>query len=106
MSFRKLKFENYKNFLEATQHDNKIKYPEKDEININSSFNYKIKRKEFIKNNKLKLKAQQRFKSETHNVFTKEINKITLSSNNDKIMHSTDLIETYIWNEQMEQAKI
>ena len=35
-----------------------------------------------VKNNKLILKANQRFKSEKHNVFTKEINKIALSSNN------------------------
>ena len=31
---RKLKFENYKNCLEATQLDNKIKYLEKNKINI------------------------------------------------------------------------
>ena len=35
-----------------------------------------------VKNNKLILKANQRFKSEKPNVFTKEINKIALSSNN------------------------
>ena len=33
---RKLKFEKYKNRLEATQLDNKIKYLEKNEINIDS----------------------------------------------------------------------
>ena len=52
--------------------------------------------KEFIKDNKLILKTQQRFKSERHNVFTEEINKIALSSNDDKRMQSIDLIETYI----------
>ena len=31
---------------------------------------------EIIKNNKLILKTQERFKSEMYNVFTKEINKI------------------------------
>ena len=36
------------------------------------------------KNNKIVSKSQQRFKSEKHNVFTKEINKIALSSNDDK----------------------
>ena len=41
---------------------------------------------EFVKNNKLILKTQQRFKSERLNVFTEEINKIALSSNNDKRM--------------------
>ena len=64
-----LQFENCKNCLEATQLDNKINYH---------------KDKEFIKTNKLILKTQQRFKSERHNVFTKEINKMALSSNDYK----------------------
>ena len=50
---------------------------------------------EFIKNNKLILKTQQRFRSEKHNVFTKEINKIALSSNDDKRIQSIDLVKTY-----------
>ena len=37
--------------------------------------------------NKIKLKSQQRFKSEAHSVYTEEINKIVLSSNDDKISH-------------------
>ena len=49
--------------------------------------------KEFIKNNKLILKTQQRFKSKRHNVFTEEVNKIALSSSDDKRMQSIDLIE-------------
>ena len=32
-----------------------------------------------------------------HNVFTKEINKITLSSNDDKRMQSIDWIESYAY---------
>ena len=53
--------------------------------------------KEFIKDNKLILKTQQRFTSERHNVFTKEINKISLSLNHDKRIQSIDLIETYAY---------
>ena len=53
--------------------------------------------KEFIKTNKLILKAEQRFRSEKHNVFTEEINKIALSLYDDKRMQSTDLIETYVY---------
>ena len=45
---RKLKFENYKNCLEATQLENKINYLEKNKIDIDSV-------KEFIKNNKSKI---------------------------------------------------
>ena len=37
------------------------------------------------------------FKSEKHNVFTEEINKIALSSNDDKRMQSIDSIETYAY---------
>ena len=43
------------------------------------------------------LKTQQRFDSERHNVFTEEINKIALSSNDDKRMQSIDSIETYAY---------
>ena len=50
-----------------------------------------------IKNNKLVLKPQQRFKSERHNIFSEEINKIALSSNDDKRIQSIDLIETYAY---------
>ena len=40
---------------------------------------------EFIKNNKLVLKSQkQRFRRVKQNVFTQEINKISLSANDDK----------------------
>ena len=39
---------------------------------------------------------QQRFKSKGHNVYTELINKIALSSNDDKRMQSIDLIETYV----------
>ena len=43
------------------------------------------------------LKTQQGLKSERHNVFTEEINKIALSSNDDKRMQSIDSIETYTY---------
>ena len=38
------------------------------------------------------LQTQQRLKSAWHNVFTEEINKIALSSNDDKRMQSIDSI--------------
>ena len=59
----------------------------------------KKKDKECIRNNKLILKTQQRFKSERPNVFTEEINKtnddLTIISNDHKRMQSLDSIETY-----------
>ena len=53
--------------------------------------------KEFIRHNKILLKTQQTFKSDRHNVFTEEINKISSSSNDDKRMQSNRniCIETY-----------
>ena len=71
---RKLKFENYKNCLEATQLENKVNHIEKNKIYIDR---IKKNHKEFIKKQKSILKTQQIFKSERHNVFTEEINKIT-----------------------------
>ena len=41
------------------------------------------------------LKTQQRFRSEKHNAFTEEINKIALNSSDNKIIQSIDSIETY-----------
>ena len=90
---RKLKFEDYKTCSEASHIKNKINHLEKFKIDAVS---FKEVHKKFIKNNKLILKTQQRFKSERHNVFTKEINKFALSSNDDKRMWSIDLIETYV----------
>ena len=84
----KFRFQDYKKCLEAAQIENKINHLEKNKIDADSF-------KELIKNNKLVLKTQQRFKSERHNVFIKEINKIALSSNDDKRMQSIYSIETY-----------
>ena len=43
------------------------------------------------------LKTQRRFKSESHNIFTEEIDKIHLILNEDKRMQSIDWIETYAY---------
>ena len=51
--------------------------------------------KEFIKNNKLILKSEQRFRSKKNNVFPEEVNKIALSTNDHKRIQLIDLIETY-----------
>ena len=65
----KLKFENYKNCLEATQLENKINHLEKNEIAVDS---LNRDHREFTKSNKLII----------YNVFTEE--KVALSSNDDK----------------------
>ena len=51
--------------------------------------------KDCLLNNKIILKSQQRFKSERHDVYTDEINKIALSSNDDKRLPPFDRITSY-----------
>ena len=61
--------------------------------------------KEFLKNNKLVLKTQQRFRSKIHNVFTEEVNKIALRANNDKGIQLFNSIETdaYVTKENIKE---
>ena len=51
--------------------------------------------KDCLFKNKVVLKSQQRFKSDHHKVYTEEINKIALSSNDDKRLQTSDRIKTY-----------
>ena len=51
--------------------------------------------KDCLLNNKIILQSQQRFKSDHHNVYTEQINKIALSSNDDKRLQTFDKITTY-----------
>ena len=46
-------------------------------------------------NDKIILKSQQRFKRDYHNVYTEQINKIALKSNDDKKLQTFDKITTY-----------
>ena len=48
--------------------------------------------KDCLFKNKVVLKSQQRFKSDHHKVYTEEINKIALSSNDDKRLQTSDRI--------------
>ena len=45
-------------------------------------------------NDKVILKSQQRFKSDYHRVYTEEVNKIELSSNDDKRLQTFDKVTT------------
>ena len=60
----------------------------------------RLKFKDFkncLLNNEIILKSQQNFKSEAHNVYTEEINKIALSSNDDKRLQTIDRIRSYLF---------
>ena len=46
-------------------------------------------------NNKTIYRPEQRFKSYNHDVYTEEVNKIALSSNDDKRIQTSDRIKTY-----------
>ena len=53
---------------------------------------------EFISNNKLILKSQERFRSE------KQVNKVELSANDGKRIQSIDSIETYTYETNKEMT--
>ena len=48
-----------------------------------------------VLNDKVLIKSQQRFRSDHHKVYTEEVNKIALSSNDDKRIQTSDRITTY-----------
>ena len=51
--------------------------------------------KDCLFNNKIVYRSQERFKSYHHDVYTEEVNKIALSSNDDKRLQTFDRITTY-----------
>ena len=51
--------------------------------------------KKCLFDNEPMLKSQQRFKSENHEVYTENINKIALNSNDDKRIVALDRITSY-----------
>ena len=46
-------------------------------------------------NDKIVVKSQQRFRSDHHSVYTEEINKIALSSNDEQRLQTFDKVTTY-----------
>ena len=51
--------------------------------------------KNCLLNDKVVLKSQQIFKSERHDVYTENVNKVALSNNDDKRLSPVDKITTY-----------
>ena len=51
--------------------------------------------KDSLLSNKTVLKSRLRFKSNHHNVYTEEVNKIALSGNDDKRLQTFDRVTTY-----------
>ena len=51
--------------------------------------------KDSLFNNEIIIQSQLRFKSDHHDVYTEEVNKIALSSNDDKRLQTIDRVTTY-----------
>ena len=51
--------------------------------------------KDSLFNDKIILRSQQRFRSEDHRIYTEEVNKIALSSYDDKSIQTFDKVTTY-----------
>ena len=78
--------------MEDGNSDNKAKRKKKCVIKQRLKFN---DYKDCLLNNEIILKSQQRFKSEAHNVYTGEVSKIAISSNDDKTLQTFDRIILY-----------
>ena len=76
--------------------DKKAKGTKKCAIKQILKFNYY---KNCLPNNKIVLKSQQKFKTEAHNVYSEEINKIALRSNDDKRLQTFDRSLSYAYGE-------
>ena len=90
--FVALRPKTYSYFTDDCKEDKKAKGTKKCVIKRRLKFNdYKY----CLLNNEMILKSQQRFKSERHDVYTEEVNKISLSSNDDKRLQTFDRITSY-----------
>ena len=60
--------------------------------------------KDSLFNNKIILKSQRRFRSDHHKVYTEEVNKTALSSNDDKRLQTYDSYKVPIWNRRRSKS--
>ena len=90
--FCALRAKTYTYLMEDDSEHNKAKRSKKCMIKRRLMFeNYK----DSFFNDKTKMQSQLRFKIDLHNVYTEEVNKIALSSNDDKRLQTLDRITTY-----------
>ena len=90
--FLALRTKTYSYLTEDCKEDKKAEGTKKCVIKRRLKFN---DYKNCLLNNEIILKSQQRFKSERHDVYTEEINKIALSSNDDKRLQTFDIVTSY-----------
>ena len=92
--FVALRPKTYSYLTDDCEEDKKAKGTKKCVIKKELKFdNYK----DCLLNYKVVLKSQQRFKSERHDVYAENVNKITLSSNDVKRLSTFDKITTYAY---------
>ena len=64
--------------------------------------------KDCLLNDKVVLKSQQGFKSERHDLYTEKVNKISLSSNNDKrlqiLIELHHILTEHVWEVYVKQS--
>ena len=60
----------------------------------------------FLFNGEVILKPQQKFKSDHHKVYTEEVNKIALSSDDDKYLQIFDGFEIYPYGTTNEMLRV
>ena len=82
----------YSYLIDDFKEDKKAKGTKKCVIKRRFKFNYY---KGCLLNNEIILKSQQRLKSERHDVYTEEVNKISLSYYDDKRLQTFDRITSY-----------
>ena len=90
--FAALRPKTYSYLMDDSNSDKKAKVTKKCVIKRGLKFN---DYKDCSLNNEIILKSQQRFKSEAHDVYTEEVNKIALSSNDDERLQTYDVITSY-----------
>ena len=90
--FVALRPKTYSNLTGDCKEDKKAKGTKKSVIKQRLKFS---DYKDCLSNNGIILKSQQRFKSEKHDVYTEEVNKIALSSHDDKRLQTFDEITSY-----------
>ena len=90
-----------------------LKYDCKEDKNAKGTKKRVIKRmikfngyKKFLLNGEVVLKSQQRFKSKGHDVYKENINKVALSSNDDKRLIASDKITSYPYGYKGKQALV
>ena len=90
--FVALRPKTYSYLTDDCEEDKKAKGTKKCVIKRELKFN---DYKDCLLNDKVVLKSQQRFKSEKHDVYTENVNKIALSNNDNKRLIAFDKITTY-----------